>query len=37
MVRIYPQDCYGNPEDLVRILKMVNEALIRAGGGQLAQ
>jgi hypothetical protein len=30
-VKIYPQDCYGNWEGLVTILKIAYEALIRAG------
>jgi len=29
----FPQDYYGNCEGLEIILKMANEALIRAGGG----
>jgi hypothetical protein len=29
---IYPQDRYGSQEDLVRILKMHNEVLVKARG-----
>lgn len=32
MAGIYPQDRYGSPEGLVRILKMADEAVVAAEG-----
>lgn len=32
MAGIYPQDCYSSLEDLVRIMKLANGALVGAGG-----